>query len=91
MAQDANDWAISRSRFWGTPLPIWASEDGQEVVVVSSRAQLEQLTGARVSAPQPVLPLTPNAGCKCARGLRRTCSMSLQGAGAVCVLDDMDG
>ena len=59
MAQDANDWAISRSRFWGTPLPIWASEDGEEVVVVSSKAQLEQLTGARVSAPQPVLPLTP--------------------------------
>ncbi len=46
--QDANDWAISRSRFWGTPLPIWASEDGKEVIVVSSKAQLEELTGAKV-------------------------------------------
>lgn len=51
MLQDANDWAISRSRFWGTPLPIWASEDGEEVVVISSKAQLEELTGCKVPGP----------------------------------------
>ena len=31
------DWALSRERYWGTPLPIWKSEDG-EVVCVGSRA-----------------------------------------------------
>ena len=40
---------VSRSRFWGTPLPIWVSEDGEERVVVSSIAQLEELTGEKVT------------------------------------------
>lgn len=37
------------SRFWGTPLPIWHSEDYEEVVVVGSVAELEELTGAKVT------------------------------------------
>ena len=43
--RDARDWAISRSRYWGTPLPIWTSDDGAEVLVISSVQQLEQLSG----------------------------------------------
>lgn len=41
----AREWAISRNCFWGTPLPIWRSEDKEEVVVIGSIAELEDLTG----------------------------------------------
>ena len=34
------DWNLSRSRFWGTPLPIWRTEDGMTQVCISSRAVL---------------------------------------------------
>ncbi|KAJ9189226.1 hypothetical protein P3X46_000544 [Hevea brasiliensis] len=46
--ENARDWAVSRSRFWGTPLPVWTSEDGEEVIVMDSVAKLEKLSGAKV-------------------------------------------
>jgi isoleucyl-tRNA synthetase len=36
------DWNLSRSRFWGTPLPIWRTDDGSEEVCVGSVAELEE-------------------------------------------------
>ncbi|MEX2414172.1 MAG: isoleucine--tRNA ligase, partial [Thermoleophilaceae bacterium] len=39
------DWALSRERYWGTPLPIWRSEDGSETICVGSRAELAELAG----------------------------------------------
>lgn len=38
---NANDWNLSRSRFWGTPLPIWRTEDGKEALCVGSVAELK--------------------------------------------------
>jgi isoleucyl-tRNA synthetase len=42
------DWALSRERYWGTPLPIWRSEDGEETICVGSRAELAELTGGEL-------------------------------------------
>ena len=35
------DWNLSRSRYWGTPLPIWRTEDGSEEICIGSLAQLD--------------------------------------------------
>ncbi|MDO8231889.1 MAG: class I tRNA ligase family protein [bacterium] len=41
---NAKDWAISRERYWGTPLPIWQSEDGKDQMVVGSIDELKKYT-----------------------------------------------
>ena len=39
---NANDWNLSRSRYWGIPLPIWRTEDGKEEIAIGS---IEELKG----------------------------------------------
>jgi len=48
--ENLNDWNLSRSRYWGIPIPIWSTEDGDERICISSVAQLKEECGKAVSA-----------------------------------------
>ncbi|MBC3987132.1 isoleucine--tRNA ligase [Streptomyces sp. AC536] len=63
------DWALSRNRYWGTPLPIWRCEEGH-LTCVGSRAELTELTGTDQSGLDPHRPYIdavtfgcPHEGC----------------------------
>lgn len=62
--ENLQDWNLSRSRFWGTPLPIWRTEDGSEEICIGSVEQLyneiEKSVKAGVMASNPIKHFTPN-------------------------------
>jgi isoleucyl-tRNA synthetase len=62
------DWALSRDRFWGTPLPIWRCAENH-LTCVGSRAELSELTGRDLSELDPHRPAIDDVVVPC-----RTCS-----------------
>ncbi len=46
--ENVKDWAISRERYWGTPLPIWVCEKCGETKVIESISELENLSGQKI-------------------------------------------
>ncbi len=58
------DWALSRSRYWGTPLPIWRCEEGHQTCV-GSLSELGELTGADQSALDPHRPFVDDVVFPC--------------------------
>ncbi len=48
--ENLQDWNLSRSRYWGTPLPIWRTEDGKEEICIGSYAELYEAIDKAVAA-----------------------------------------
>lgn len=46
--EGARDWAISRNRYWGNPIPIWKCDGSDYIEVISSREELEKKCGKKV-------------------------------------------
>lgn len=50
--ENVNDWNLSRSRFWGIPIPIWSTEEGDERIIIDSAATLKAECDKAVAAGQ---------------------------------------
>lgn len=61
--ENANDWNLSRSRFWGIPLPIWRTEDGTEAICIGSAEELkiecQKAVDAELMDANPLADFTP--------------------------------
>jgi isoleucyl-tRNA synthetase len=59
------DWALSRDRYWGTPLPFWRCEDCDTVEVIGSRAELSERAGRDLTELDPHRPFVDEVTLDC--------------------------
>ena len=69
--EGAKDWAVSRNKFWGTPLPIWKCECGEKHAI-GSVEELNKLTGENVEDLHKDTVDKLTIKCKCGKDMHRT-------------------
>jgi len=69
--EGARDWAISRSRYWGNPLPIWRCDDCNKTICVGSRAELKELSGTYPEDLHKHFVDEITIPCSCGKTMRR--------------------
>lgn len=62
--ETAPDWSISRSRFWGTPMPIWEASDGSQIVVGSRQELLQLVADSKAGNKLQEVVLELDVDCK---------------------------
>jgi isoleucyl-tRNA synthetase len=70
--EGARDWAISRNRYWGNPLPIWKCPDCGKTICIGSRAELKERSGVELTDLHKQFVDEVTIPCECGGIMRRT-------------------